>query len=162
MTRTAAIDYSEALISTDPVTVRRRVKWGECDPAQVVYTPRFLDYTAAAFGWFMRTVLDDVTPGLSAAGIGTPAKAVSLEFHRMLRPDDWFDMTVKVAEVRTRTFDLEIRAHTLGGELAFVGRTTPIMFENATQRSVAIPAEIRDALCAYRDQWPTQPTTRLT
>ena len=31
---------SEALISRAPVIVRRRVKWGECDPAGVVYTPR--------------------------------------------------------------------------------------------------------------------------
>ncbi len=47
----------ERLLCRSPVKVRRRVRWGECDPAQVVYTPRFADYLAAAYSWFARLVL---------------------------------------------------------------------------------------------------------
>ena len=41
----------EYLLSERPLTVRRRVRWGECDPAGVVYTATFADYaiSAAAF-----------------------------------------------------------------------------------------------------------------
>ena len=32
------IVINEAVVHTAPVTVRRRVKWSDCDPAGVVYT----------------------------------------------------------------------------------------------------------------------------
>ena len=47
------LDYSEQMISTLPVVVRRRVKFGECDPAGVVYTPIFSEYTLSTYQWFL-------------------------------------------------------------------------------------------------------------
>jgi acyl-CoA thioester hydrolase len=35
---------TEHVLRTLPFTVRRRVKWGECDPAKVVYTVTFSEY----------------------------------------------------------------------------------------------------------------------
>ncbi len=37
---------TEAVLADTPFVVRRRVKWGECDPAGVVYTPSFSEYVA--------------------------------------------------------------------------------------------------------------------
>src|SRR5439155_20898499 len=35
---------TEQVIGTTPVVIRRRVKWGDCDPAGVVYTVTFGEY----------------------------------------------------------------------------------------------------------------------
>lgn len=35
---------TEHVLSQLPFVVRRRVKWGECDPAGVVYTVTFSEY----------------------------------------------------------------------------------------------------------------------
>lgn len=143
----ADLSFSEALISRRPFVVRRQVVWGECDPAGVVYTPRFADYLVSAFQWFLRCELADT--GLAELGIGTPMKAMSLEFHRMLKPGDWFDMRVAVTAVRTRTFDLGIQATGDDGCLHFAGLLTPIMLDNEKGVGVAIPDGTRARLQAY-------------
>jgi acyl-CoA thioesterase FadM len=142
-------DIGERLVCRAPVRVRRRVIFGECDPAQVVYTPRFADYAVAAGGWFTRTVLNAEEPKLATLGIDTPMKAMSLEFHYPLRPDDIFDMTAFVRDIRTRTFELDIVAE-LNGTPVFNARIVPIMIDSKLFTSVEIPPQVRDRLERYR------------
>lgn len=146
---------SERLLSICPVVVRRRVHWGECDPAKVVYTPRFADYLAAAYGWFTRAILGGSFAIDGKTRFATPMKALSLEFHHVLRPGDLFDMTVKVVAVRTRTFDLEIVAHSPEGAPLFAGRLSPIVVGIDDFRSVPLPASARDRLRDYQNAFPT-------
>lgn len=145
---------NERLLSKNPVTVRRRVLWGECDPARVVYTPRFADYLAAAYGWFLRTVLTDSLVLDDGARLATPIKALSLEFHRVLRPGDLFDMTVHVTAVRTRTFDLLVSARSPDGEPRFTGKVSPIVVKSADFRSTDIPPRARKLLLNYEQTYP--------
>lgn len=139
--------FTEALVSRRPIIVRRRVLWGECDPAGVVYTPRFSDYLVAAYLWFLRCELAGTD--LTELGIGTPMKAMRLEFHQMLQADDWFDMHVRVGEVRARTFDLHIEGTGEDGHTRFAGILTPIMFDNKSRLGVAIPEVARATLLDY-------------
>ncbi len=143
-------DYTERLVSRLPVTVRRRVLWGECDPAQVVYTPRFSDYLIAAFLWFQRIILDAGAPTLADANLSTPMKAMALEFHRTLRPDDIFEMTVLIGDIRSRTFDLDVTARTPAGETLFIGRMSPIFINRDQFKGVEIPSPFRERLEYYR------------
>lgn len=39
---------TEQVLSERPLVIRRRVKWGDCDPAGVVYTPMFSEYVISA------------------------------------------------------------------------------------------------------------------
>lgn len=146
----------ERLLSRKPIIVRRRVRWGECDPAQVVYTPRFADYLAAAFSWFIRIELKEALGADDGTRLRTPMKALALEFHHVLRPDDLFDMTVYVTSVRKRTFDLLIVAQSTTGESRFVGRLSPIIV-NANFRSIDLPERIHNVLSAYRECHPVPP-----
>ena len=143
-------DYGERLVGRLPVRVRRRVLWGECDPAQVVYTPRFADYLVVAFGWFSRIVLDAEAPTLADAGVGTPAKGLELTFHRVLRPNQIFEMTVLVRAVREHTCDLTIVARDMEDRLVFEGRVSPIFIDRGTFGSIAIPSAFRARLEQYR------------
>ena len=40
-----------------PFTVTRTVKWGDCDPAGIIYTPRVLDYAMEIVEAWYREVL---------------------------------------------------------------------------------------------------------
>ena len=51
-------NFLDKLVSRQPVIVHRRILWGDCDPAGVVYTPRFGDYFTSARDWFMRAGID--------------------------------------------------------------------------------------------------------
>lgn len=141
---------TERLLSDQPVTIRRRVAWGECDPAGVVYTPRFTDYLVAAYAWFDRLVLAPVK-AKNGDNWSTPIKALSLEFSRVLRPADRFDMKVTLLTVKSRTFDLEISAYDSAGLVHFRGQLTPI-FVDTSFHSMAMPPQITDALVAYQER----------
>ncbi len=145
----------EYLLSACPIIVRRRVMWGECDPAGVVYTPRFADYLAAAFGWFERVVLAPVNGEDGGPAVATPMKALSLEFSRTLRPNDIFDMAVHVEEVRDRTFDLRITGKSPDGALLFAGSLTPIFVSLPDFGRVEMPKSMQRALHAYRNECAT-------
>lgn len=144
------LEATERLINRAPVIVRRRVIWGECDPAQVVYTPRYGDYLASAFMWFARTVLGDLLKLEDGTAIGTPMKAMTLEFHRPLKTDDYFDMIVEVGGIRNRTFDMDVKALSLTGQTHFTGRLSPILIKGSTFETIEITTALREALNAYQ------------
>lgn len=143
--------YSCYLVSRVPVVVRRRVKWGECDPAGVVYTPRFADFVAEAFHLFLGAILEgSLQHRFRELDVGTPARALTFDFRRSLWPDQVFDMTIRVSEFKTRTFTLEIRAHdTQPGDI-FVATLTAICVHYSRRESRPIPEELLSRLSAYR------------
>src|SRR5258708_24539280 len=114
----------EEVVSTNPFTVRRVARWTECDPAGVVYTGNFAEYMLSAVHLFRRHVLQASWQEIkSIAKVDTPAKAITMVFNGSLWPDDVFDVTVRVGDIRTRTFDFvvsAVRAH--AGTSVFEGR----------------------------------------
>src|ERR1700691_4965776 len=100
---------TESLVESLPVTIQRRVKWGECDPAGVVYMVNYGEYVVSAYELLMTVLLEErLQKGKARHGIAFPAKAFEIEFYAPLRPDEDFLMTVEIADIRTRTFDLTI------------------------------------------------------
>jgi acyl-CoA thioesterase FadM len=143
-------EFTEILLSREPVIVRRCVQWGECDPAGVVYSPRFADFAASAFLWFMRIVL---RPSLADDNIGSPLKAMSFQFHATLKPGEFFDMRVLVGEVRHRSFDLCIDARGLAGEPRFSAQLSPILIDRRSFTSILIPERARQSLRHYGERF---------
>ena len=147
------LDYSERMISTLPVVVRRRVKFGECDPAGVVYTPVFSEYTLSAYQWFLQAMLGGpMFAAMKRVGFDSPIKALTFEFRNMLVTEQVFDMTCRVTDIRTRTFDIEVtgRSTTETPHDIYVAKITPIMLSRAEKRSIEIPSELRKKMEAYR------------
>lgn len=143
--------YTEALIARQPITVRRRVLWGECDPAAVVYTPRFADYAAAARDWFMNEGLGfPDRPHPLRTGTIFPMRAMTFDFSGFLAADDLFDMVVTVAAVSTRTFTIEIAATRTDCLRAFTAQLTSVAVDSGTRQSIPLPTAFREALELYR------------
>ena len=144
------MDANERLVSRTPFIVRKRVLWGECDPAGVVYSPRFGDYLALSVGWFTRAILEGPHRRLTEEGIGLPMKSMSMVFHRVLRPEEVFDMAVRVGEIRTRTFDVHVSACGDDGALRFEGRMSPILVRSGAFETLTIPGWMRGVLERHR------------
>ena len=150
----------EYLISERPLVVRRRVKWGECDPAGVVYTATFSDYVIAAAELFYETIFNS-SPQLAknTHQFGTPSRALSLDFLSSLRPDDEFNIAVRVSEINTRTYVLDFAATTPEGTPVFNARLTPICVARPERRSIEIPPIFRQALLDYQRDCGDHPAT---
>ena len=143
---------TESVVNTLPFTVRRRVRFGDCDPAGIVYTVRFSDYVLSAMDLFLNELLGG--PHLQQLGdVQTPMKALSFVFLASMKPDDEFELVVSVSAVRTRTFDLAIVATLLSGVRTFEAVITPICSTAGEgRRSVPIPGALRTLLTAYQER----------
>jgi acyl-CoA thioesterase FadM len=145
------ITSTEYVVGTTPFVVRRRVKFGECDPAGFVYTVVFGEYAVSAaellygslFGSTPQRVRNEI-------GLDTPTRALEFDFRNSLRPDDEFDMTVTVADIRTRTYVLAIDARTPAGVDVFRAVLTPICVARDVRHAIKIPPAFRIALEQYR------------
>jgi len=143
---------TEAVLTETPFTVRRRVKWGECDPAGVVYTPSFSEYVISTAELFYERLFDGRPQRTKdELGFGTPTRALAFDFRRSLWPDESFDIEVRVESIGTRTYTLAMTARmSEGGDTAFVGRLTPICVRRGTRDAINVPAALRDALEQYQ------------
>jgi acyl-CoA thioesterase FadM len=139
----------------DVVRFERVVAWGECDPAGVVYTPRFADYAVEAYHFFLGELIGrPLQKRLAEHGLGTPMKAMHFEFHRSLWPDEVFTIEVYVAGLRTRSFDLSLIARKADAEPAFSALLSPICIGDTARASIPIPDFLRTALEAYAAAFP--------
>ena len=86
----------EQIISLQPFVVRRRIAFRDCDPAGIVYTPRFLDPIAtSALDLFMGELVGGLGDSDEPSkGLATPAKALNMVFHNPVRHRDLIDMEV--------------------------------------------------------------------
>lgn len=139
----------------DPFTVRRTVRWHECDPAGVVYAGNFTEYLLSASDLF-RQHLTVAGRGVAAdrREYHTPGKAMSLVYMSSLWPGDQFDIALYMGEVRTHTSDvLALASRVDDGAPVFMGRITSIyVAPEDRRRKVAIPADVRAILDGYRDR----------
>jgi 4-hydroxybenzoyl-CoA thioesterase len=131
----------------------RQAKWGECDPAGITYTPHFADFVAEAhLACFEHLFGAPSYELLSSHRLALPAKALSLEFKRPLRPGARFPIEVSVADIRTRTYDLHMAAKDGSGGEAFTAKFTLTCLDTDIQKAVRLPDFLRDRLAAFRGE----------
>ena len=138
----------EAVVALQPFRLRRQVRWSECDPAGVVYAGQFVGYMLAAVQQF-RNHISGPQQGRS---YGTPGKGLEIEYLSSLWPDQFFDMTVWVGAVGTRTTHLLVEAtDSATGTPVFMGRVSSICIPaDDRSRSIPVPDALRSALLSYQ------------
>ena len=136
---------TEAVISESPFIVRREVRWGDCDPAGVVYTGRYTEYLLGAIALFTDYLGKGRRLG-DAHGVGTPCKAMSFEFIGTLWPGDSIDIACTVGEIRTRSYDIHVHAKRSDGAVAFTAIFSPICVKLDERIGTPIPDSLRAVL----------------
>jgi acyl-CoA thioesterase FadM len=144
---TASYEY---VLSELPFTVRRTVRWADCDPAGVVYTGQFSEYLLGAVIHFLKHV--GLAPGSDIHkenGTVLPCKHMSLTFHVALWPDDVVDLRVRVGELREHTFEIVVHGLLSDGRLAFQGIFVPIFIKSNARVRKPMPDAARGALTPH-------------
>lgn len=92
-------------------TLSRRIEWGDCDPAGIVFNPQFFRWfdhgTTMLYeraGWPKQEMLARFD------ALGCPVVETRAVFHAPCRFGDDVLITTRVAQVKTRSFDIH---HTL-------------------------------------------------
>nr|WP_315593510.1 thioesterase family protein [uncultured Cupriavidus sp.] len=148
------IQATEYVLSESPFVVRRTVRWGDCDPAGVVYTGRFTDYLLGAVGLYTAHMAGGDGRLGEVHGVGTPCKAMRFEFIGTLWPDDVIDITCTVAAIRTRSFDLHCVARRPDGSPVFDAMFSAICVRLDRREGTPIPDSLRAVLTRYLSPAP--------
>lgn len=112
-----------------PFTYRRQltVEWGDCDPAGIVFNPRFFEFFDAN-SWLLFESALGVKQQQLASTYGIVGIALVDARANFLKPakfGDTIEIASKVSEFRRSSFDVEHRI-SIGGELAVEGGETRV------------------------------------
>ncbi|MES2414590.1 MAG: acyl-CoA thioesterase [Pseudomonadota bacterium] len=149
----------EALLSTEPLVVMKRVRWADCDPAGVVYTGKFTEYLLLAVQYLFDELGEgDYFKWVHELNVDTPCKGLDMEFHGALWPGDEFEMHCTVSAIREHSYDITVEAVQLakGNRKVFTGRFSPICIVRGLRQRAPIPAVMRVALERFRPLTETQ------
>lgn len=130
-----------------PFIVERLVRWGECDPAGIVYTPNFLDYAVDAARLFIRETTQRRHGAPDACGLNLPAKALNATFHSPLYCDDVLIMRPAFVRLGNSSFDVTVHG-SRGHERAsiFDAKITFVSIANNPRQPLPLPASFRNMI----------------
>lgn len=127
-------------------TLSRRVEWGDCDPAGIVFNPQFFRWfdhgttmLYEAAGWPKPEMLKH----FNAAGC--PLVDTRAVFKAPCRYGDDVEITTEIVEVKDRSFDIR-HSLTLNGKLCVEGFETRVWTVKDPERgikSAPLPEELR-------------------
>jgi acyl-CoA thioester hydrolase len=123
-------------------TIRRRVQFYETDAAGIVHFSWFFRYMEEAEHALWRAAGLSIHPEVS--DIGWPRVGAGCEFHRALKFEQEFDVTIRVAEMTRRT--ISYTCEMTQGERRIATGTLKIAcvskLPDGSMRSVDIPQEV--------------------
>jgi 4-hydroxybenzoyl-CoA thioesterase len=130
---------------------RRKINWGDTDPAQQAFTGRFLDFVVEAVEhWFTAFFGYDWYDLNIELGYGTPFRQVELDFQDRLTPRDMLEIEVRVTKVGTSSVGISVAGYgdskALGRRLCFTGRCTIVFVKLDRGKSAPIPDAFREKL----------------
>lgn len=127
----------------------RTVKWGDCDPAGILYTPRVFDYiTEAVEAWF-HDVGGVHWMELIADGQGAPTVHTSVDFRTPMPPGLILKVGVLLEKIGGSSLSFRILGDGADGVRYFEGRLVSVTMDFTTRRSMPIPADLRARAEAY-------------
>jgi acyl-CoA thioester hydrolase len=130
----------------DPLTLRLRVRYGECDAQQIVFNARYGDYADIAMNEFLRALFGGLDR-MVQAGMDTMVVRLAIDFHSPARFDEVLAISVRTSAIGTTSFTLAmpIHAHPSGRRVATV-TGTHVLVDSQTHRKMWIPADMRARL----------------
>jgi 4-hydroxybenzoyl-CoA thioesterase len=130
-------------------TSSREIRFSDCDPAGIVYTPRFIDQMNGVIeDFFLAQGLD--YHGLIRGGLGLGYAHVGCDFFAPASMGETLSYTVLVNRIGATSVALSIHAHR-GEEAVLRGEFVLVTTSLAVHRPVPLTPQIRSAFQAYQD-----------
>lgn len=131
------------------VRIRRTVKWGECDPAGILYTPRAFDYiTEAIEQWFRDVGGSDWMHMLSAEDIGAPTVHAACNYRSPMAPGLKVCVTVYLERIGDSSLTFLVRCED-EQRLYFEGTLVSCVISISDHRACPIPDGMRQRAETY-------------
>ena len=125
------------------------IRFSHCDPAGIVYYPRFFDLQHATMeDWFARGVGLPLPRMIRERRIGVPTATIQCDFRKPLRMGDLLRFELRVRKAGNASVQLDYSGTKDGVEHLRIAQT--IVFMNLdTATAVAIPEDLRPGIEQY-------------
>ena len=129
---------------------RRRLAWGEADPAGTIYAPQAIDFAIQAVEALWIEALGLSFHDLQARhGLGAPWVHTTCEFAQPLRAGEPFDLSVALEKLGSSSLRWRGEAKRPDGTLLFHLKLVSVIVDLRSGESRAIPADLRAGLEPY-------------
>ncbi len=125
---------------------RHRVRYGECDPQQVVFNARYGDFIDIGITEYLRLLVGG-TQGLNARGLDMMVVKQTKEWKAPARFDDVLEQTIRTGRVGTTSFSILTDFIRLpDGAPVMAAETIYVMTQFGAVEKRAIPADLASLL----------------
>lgn len=131
------------------------IEFNHCDPAGIVFYPRYFEMTNSVVENFFREALDYPFARLMAEGMGVPTVRVEMEFRAPSRLGEVLEWTLQVRRIGRSSARLRIAAHG-DGSLRLQGEIT-LVFASLQGGAQPWPDPIGSRLESIRQREPNEP-----
>lgn len=134
----------------EPFTYRRRVAFGDCDPARIYYTPRAIDYCVEAVEAWWETVLRvSWTDLLAARGLEVRFFRAESEFLQPLTAGQTVRVRVRTPDTGSPRLSFRVTGEGESGEPCFRASFTAGLFDRKRQVPVPLSRDDRERIARY-------------
>jgi 4-hydroxybenzoyl-CoA thioesterase len=131
------------------------IRFSHSDPAGIVYYPNYFDmFNAVIEDWFNASLRIDYAAQILRDRIGLPTVHAECDFFVPSRMGERLTYTLLVREIGRSSLKLEIVGH-VGAQERLRARLVLVVISLETQRSIPIPAPLRDRFAAYQQACAT-------
>ena len=136
---------------------RRKVpiEFNHCDPAGIVFYPRYFEMTNSMVENFFREVIDYPFARMMSEGVGTPTVRIEMEFRAPSRLGEVLDWTLQVLRLGRTSAKLRITAH--GDDQLRLNGDLTLVFASLTGKAQPWPDPIWSRLETIRQREPDEP-----
>lgn len=133
-------------------TYEQPVMFQHCDPAQIVFYPRYFEMVNATVEtWFERVVDYSYLTMFSQAHSGIPTAAIEARFHNPSRLGDVLNWTLQVTKLGKSSISLAIEAH-CGSQKRMSVTTTLVHIDGAKGKSASWPDMARSNILNFMEK----------
>lgn len=132
------------------------IEFNHCDPAGIVFYPRYLEMTNSLVENFFREMMDYPFARMMAEGVGTPTVKLEMEFRSPSRLGEVIDWTLTVRRIGRTSAKLRIAAQGPDAVLRLHGEVT-LVFASLTGKALPWPDPIWSRLETVRQREPNEP-----
>jgi acyl-CoA thioester hydrolase len=128
---------------------RLRVRYSECDPQNVVFNARYLEYFDIGMTELWRETVGPYEPAMQEHGVDMVVAEATVRYLSSLRFDEEFDLVIAIRHMGTTSLVTAIAVDSVDGHRAAEGELRHVFVKAGTAEKTAIPDPVREALAPY-------------
>ena len=130
---------------------RHRIRFADCDPAGIVFYPRYFEMiNGTVEDWFDDGLGYGFQQMIVEDGFGVPAAHIDVDFKAASKLDDWLVFALSVVDVRRSSIKLTMEAR-CDGETRLIANMVLVYINSAKHAPARLPDTIKAKMLEFTE-----------